>query len=100
LQLEENLCTIALSSDWTKLVDDWMDEPSVPQNACLTGTAQKRGPGRRRKHFASSEATVEDSSDGASDVNWWRGGRLAKLVFQRGTLPHSVLRKAAREGNP
>lgn len=98
LELEENLCTIAFSSEWTKLVDNWMDEPSVPQNACPTGTAQKRGPGRRRKHFASTEATVEDSSDGASYVSWWRGGRLAKLVFQRGTLPCSVLRKAARQG--
>lgn len=97
LELEENICTNVLSSEWTKLVDSWMDESSVPQSACAAGSVQKRGQGRRKKHLATSEITVDDSNDSLSDLNW-RSGKLSKLVFQRGTLPCSVLRKAARQG--
>ncbi|XP_021732830.1 DDT domain-containing protein PTM-like isoform X1 [Chenopodium quinoa] len=97
LELEENLCINALSLDWTKLVDSWMDESSVSQSACATASIQKRGPGKRSKHLATAEIITEDSYDSLHDI-YWRSGKLSKLVFQRATLPRSVLRKAARQG--
>ncbi|KAL2937545.1 DDT domain-containing protein PTM [Bienertia sinuspersici] len=97
LELEENLCTNALSSEWTKLVDNWMDESSVPQSAGAVSSVQKRGTGRRKKHLATPEVIADDSSESLSDL-CWKSGKLPKLVFQRGTIPSSILRKAARQG--
>jgi hypothetical protein len=31
-------------------------------------------------------------------VNWWNGGILSKRILQRGALPISAIRKAARQG--
>lgn len=103
LQLEENIRAVAVSGDWYKLVDDWSDESSVTQSATIAaGSSQKRGPSRRRgrKRFAAiSEVTSDDCLDDSSDVNWWRGGMLSKLILQKGLLPCSLVKKAARQGN-
>ncbi|KAL0460100.1 UNVERIFIED_CONTAM: DDT domain-containing protein PTM [Sesamum latifolium] len=40
----------------------------------------------------------DDSQDLLTDFTWWRGGKLSKLMFQRGILPCSMIRKAARQG--
>ena len=97
MQLEENIRSIALSSNWFKLVDDWFLETSMIQNApgAFGTTVQKRGPGRRRKQSVS-----EDPSHERSDANflWFRGG-ISKLVFQRAALPRCIVAKAARQGN-
>lgn len=100
LQLEENIRTIALSGDWVKLVDDCSTEPSVFQSAATAaGSTQKRRPGRRgRKPSATAEVAI-DSQDSLSDFTWWRGGTLSKRIFQRGILPRSMVKKAARQGN-
>lgn len=79
------------------MVGSWLDESAVPQSACAAGSIQRRGPGRRKKQFASSDVMADDAKDTLSDL-CWRSGKLSKLVFQRGTLPCSVLRKAARQG--
>ncbi|XP_023533643.1 DDT domain-containing protein PTM-like [Cucurbita pepo subsp. pepo] len=96
LELEENIRSIALSSNWFKLVDDWFLETSMIQNApgAFGTTVQKRGPGRRRKQSVS-----EDPSHERSDANflWFRGG-ISKLVFQRAALPRCIVAKAARQG--
>lgn len=97
MQLEEHLSTIAFSSEWTNLVDNWTDESSIPQTAFATGSTQKRGVGRRKKHLSTSEIISEESKESLSDLNW-KIGKLSKLVFQRGTLPCSFLKKAARQG--
>ncbi|KAK9665994.1 hypothetical protein RND81_14G151900 [Saponaria officinalis] len=97
--LERNLCSIALSSEWTNLVDTWMDESSVPQSAAIAaaGSVQKRVAGKRKKYLPTPEVTDDDPDD-SNEFSWWRGGKLAELVFQRGTFPRRVLRKAARQG--
>ncbi|GAV71717.1 PHD domain-containing protein/DDT domain-containing protein [Cephalotus follicularis] len=99
LELEENICHIALSGEWGKVVDDCLVEPSVIQSASSTvGTSQKRGPTgkRQRKQFATSEVIVDGRDD--KRFSWWRGGMLSVLVFQKAVLPHSMVRKAARQG--
>ncbi|KAF5931088.1 hypothetical protein HYC85_031961 [Camellia sinensis] len=101
LELEEHIRTVALSVDWVKLVDNWSVESSVTQSTtCAAGSTQKRGPrGRRgRKPSAISEVTSDDSLDNLSDFTWWRGGKLSKRIFQRGVLPRSLVKKAARQG--
>lgn len=102
LQLEENIRAVAVSGDWFKLVDDWSIESSATQSATFaSGSSQKRGPSRRRgrKRFAAiSEDTSDDCLDNMSDVNWWRGGMLSKLILQKGLLPCSLVKKAARQG--
>ena len=100
LQFEDNIRTIALSSDWVKLVDDWSVEYSATQNAASTsGTAQKRGPGRRGKKQCSMPELADDNGHEKSFV-WWQGGQYSKLVFQKAILPCSMVKRAARQGNP
>ncbi|PSR89894.1 DDT domain-containing protein [Actinidia chinensis var. chinensis] len=101
LEFEENIRIVALSGDWVKLVDNSSIETSVTQSAtCAAGLTQKRGPsGRRgRKSSAVSEVTPDDHLDNLNDFNWWRGGMLSKRISQRGVLPRSVVKKAARHG--
>ncbi|KZV47178.1 hypothetical protein F511_05229 [Dorcoceras hygrometricum] len=100
LELEENIRKIALSEDWTRLFDGISNQPSTSQVAVsVTGSTQKRRPGRRgRKPSTVVDVAVDDCQDEQSDFTWWRGGSLSKLVLQRGFLPRSVIRKAARKG--
>ncbi|GAB2233927.1 hypothetical protein Drorol1_Dr00003157 [Drosera rotundifolia] len=98
LELEEHVRAVAFSGEWIKQVDNLMSDSSVTQTACPTGSTQKRGPGRRRKHFIPAEVPADDTDEKMADFTWWRGGRLSKLLFQKGMLPHALLRKAARQG--
>ncbi|XP_020552432.1 DDT domain-containing protein PTM-like [Sesamum indicum] len=100
LELEENIRTIALSGDWIRLVDSCSTQSSTSQIAAnAAGSTQKRRPGRRgRKPSVVVEVASDDSQDALTDFTWWRGGRLSKLMFQRGILPCSMIRKAARQG--
>lgn len=100
LQLEEHISIIALSGDWVKLVDGLLAESSVIQSApCTVGTTQRRGLGGRRNRKQSS--TSEMTADGCPDqsFDWWRGGKLSKLIFQKAILPCCVVKKTARQGN-
>ncbi|XAR60083.1 hypothetical protein NMG60_11033325 [Bertholletia excelsa] len=95
LELEENIRVVALSADWIKLVDNSPTESSATQIAtCAAGSTQRRGR-RGRKPSIVSEG---DSLDDLSDFHWWRGGMFSKLVLQKGALPHSMVKKAARQG--
>lgn len=99
LELEENIRTIALSGDWVKLVDDCSTESSASQSAAsATGSTQKRRPGRRGRKPSVTAEVATDSQDLLSDFTWWRGGTLSKRIFQRGILPCSMVKKAARQG--
>lgn len=101
LELERNIRAVALSPDWFKLVESWLIESSVTQSATIsTGSTHRRGlSGRRgRKPSVVSEATSDDQTDSSIDFAWWRGGMFSKLILQRGVLPHSVVKKAARQG--
>jgi len=96
LQLEENICSIALSTDWFKLMDDWLIELSMFPSAPLTVVvAQKRGPGRRRQRNL-AEVTAEGSED--DSFTWWRGGKLSKVILSKAVLSQSAIRKAACQG--
>nr|GMD22741.1 DDT domain-containing protein PTM-like [Ipomoea batatas] len=99
LELEENIRTVALSADWVKLVDG-SSESSVSQNASsVTGSTHKRKPGRRgRKPSAVSVVAADEGQGVLTDYTWWRVGMLSKFMFQRGTLPQSLVNKAARQG--
>ena len=97
LQLEENICSIALSSDWLKLMDDWLIEHSIFQSVRVTvGATQKRGPGKRRQRNQ-AEVTGEGSKD--DSFTWWRGGKLSKVVLLKAVLLKPAIRKAAWQGN-
>ncbi|KAK4440655.1 DDT domain-containing protein PTM [Sesamum alatum] len=99
LELEENIRTIALSGDWIKLVDSCSTQSSTSQIAAnAAGSTQKRRPGRRGRKPSVVVEVSDDSQDLSTDFTWWRGGKLSKLMFQRGTLPCSMIRKAARQG--
>ncbi|CAI9778347.1 unnamed protein product [Fraxinus pennsylvanica] len=99
LELEENIRTIALSGDWVKLVEGCSTESSASQSAAsAAGSTQKRRPRRRgRKPSAMAEVAI-DCQDLLSDFTWWRGGTLSKCIFQRGILPRSMIKNAARQG--
>ncbi|KAK4358626.1 hypothetical protein RND71_020855 [Anisodus tanguticus] len=100
LELEENIRLVAFSVDWTKIVDGGSSESSItPSAAGATGSTQKRKPGRRgRKPMAIVEATADESQDILTDFTWWRGGLISKFIFQKGTLPRRMVKKAARQG--
>lgn len=94
LQLEEHIRPVAFSPDWLKVVDDWMVESSgVQNNTNPTGATQKRPGGRRSK-----KQEVDPGGDDLRIVTWWRGGKLSKQVFQKGILPCSIIKRAARKG--
>lgn len=96
-QLEENICSIALSSDWLKLMDDWLIEHSIFQSAPVTvGATQKRKPGKRRLRNQ-PEITAQGSDD--DSFTWWRGGRLSKVILLKAVLSKPKIRKAAWQGN-
>ncbi|PIA54807.1 hypothetical protein AQUCO_00901001v1 [Aquilegia coerulea] len=97
LELEEHIRPVAFSGDWVKLVDDWMVESSAVQNASV-GAPPKRPGGRRNRKQAAIEVPIDPCDDDQRIVNWWRGGKLSKLVFQKGMLPCSIVKKAARQG--
>ncbi|XP_044481839.1 DDT domain-containing protein PTM-like [Mangifera indica] len=98
LELEENICLIALSGEWIKLMDDWLVDSTMIQSAsCNVGT-RKCGPGRKRgrKQSGISEDTADDSRD--QSFSWWQGGKSTDVVFQKAILPCSMVRTAARRG--
>ncbi|KAJ1378783.1 Zinc finger, PHD-type [Sesbania bispinosa] len=98
LKLEENIRIIAFSGDWVKLMDDWSVEfPMIQSAASTLGTTQKRPPSGRR--YKKRSSVDEATTDGCHEnFVWWRGGRFAKFIFQKATLPKSMVRKAARQG--
>ncbi|XP_057955808.1 DDT domain-containing protein PTM isoform X2 [Malania oleifera] len=101
LEFEENIRTIAFSGDWVKLVDNWLVESSVvPNTACAVVFTQRRGPSSRRgrKQSAISEVTDGYRNEKLVDFKWWRGGKRSKVIFQKGILPYSMVKKAARQG--
>lgn len=101
LELEENIRGIAFCGEWTKLVDDWTIEfSSAASGVCRSGTSRKRGPGGRRyrKQSETSEFENDSSSDDLKNVLWWRGGKLLKLLFQKGALSSSLVKKMGRQG--
>ncbi|XP_023637871.1 DDT domain-containing protein PTM isoform X2 [Capsella rubella] len=96
LELEENICGIALSGDWFKLMDDWWIEHSIFQSAPVTvGVTQKRGPGRKRQKNQ-AEVTAEGYDD--DSFTWWRGGKLSKVILLKAVLSQLATRKAAWQG--
>ncbi|CAH8387931.1 unnamed protein product [Eruca vesicaria subsp. sativa] len=96
LELEENICSIALSNDWLKQMDDWLIEHSIFQSARVTvGATQKRGPSKRRQRNQ-AEVTAEGSND--DSFTWWRGGKLSKVIFLKAVLLKPTIRKAAWQG--
>ncbi|KAJ4979942.1 hypothetical protein NE237_010722 [Protea cynaroides] len=102
LELEGHIRGVAHSGGWFKLVDDWSAESfGAPRTMCFAGPTQKRGAaGRRsRKQSATSVITVDPYQEKTkNNVSWWRGGKLSKMVFQRGILPSSIVKQAARQG--
>ncbi|XP_010454541.1 PREDICTED: DDT domain-containing protein PTM-like isoform X5 [Camelina sativa] len=95
LELEEDICSIALSSDWLKLVDDWLIEHSFFQSAPFTvADTQKRRPGKRQRNQA--EITAQGSDD--DSFTWWRGGKLSKVILLKAVLLKPQRRKAAWHG--
>ncbi|XP_023636448.1 DDT domain-containing protein PTM isoform X2 [Capsella rubella] len=96
LELEENICSIALSSDWLKLVDEWLIEHSIFQSAPVTvaGT-QKHRPGKRRQRNQ-AEITAQGSDD--DSFTWWRGGKISKVILLKAVLLKPKRRKAASQG--
>ncbi|KAJ0261348.1 PHD finger family protein [Hirschfeldia incana] len=96
LELEENICSIALSSDWLKLMDDWLIEHSMFQSVRVTvGATQKRAPGKRKQRNQ-AEVTGEGSND--DSFTWWRGGKLSKVIHLKAVLLKPTIKKAAWRG--
>lgn len=70
-------------------MDDWLVESSVTQSG--TGSVGPTPGGGRGE-------ITEPCDDNPKEFTWLRGGKLLKLVFQKGILPCPVVKKAARRG--
>ena len=83
-------------------MDDWpLESPAASTGTFHPAAYQKRGTGGRRgrkRSLAFESATVTDDDKSWKEVNWWNGGTLSKRILQRGALPSSAIRKAARQG--
>lgn len=81
-------------------MDNGLVEPSISlSGSSIVATTHRRGPGRRRKQFPPPEIATNFCNEKLSDFLWWRGGKLSKVIFQKGILPFSIVKKAARQGN-
>ncbi|KAD3337283.1 hypothetical protein E3N88_32803 [Mikania micrantha] len=101
LDLERNIRDIAFSADWIRLVDDFGSENQLSQSAKSTmGSTQKRGPGRRGRKSAVVIPEIPDADvkDLSMDFAWWRGGMIFKHILQKGILPQTIIKHAARKG--
>uniref|UniRef100_A0ACD5YKG9 Uncharacterized protein n=1 Tax=Avena sativa TaxID=4498 RepID=A0ACD5YKG9_AVESA len=102
LELESNIRGIAFSASWLKLMDDWpVKSPGVSAGPSRSAAYQKRGTGGKRgrkRLLAFESATVTDDDKSWKEVNWWNGGTMSKRILQRGALPSSAVRTAARQG--
>lgn len=100
LQFEENIRFVAFSVDWFKLVDDGASESSNTHSTTgVMESSHKQKSGRRgRKPSSMVKVTADDCKTKLKDFTWWRGGILSKLLFQKVTLPQSMLKKAAHHG--
>ncbi|XP_008813114.2 DDT domain-containing protein PTM-like [Phoenix dactylifera] len=101
LEFEESIRRIAFSGSWFKLVDDWSIELCTEfAGISHVGLNQKHGPSgkRNKRQSVASDSALFFSDDNWKDVQWWRGGRLSKVVFQKGVLLSALVRKAARQG--
>ncbi|MCD9561202.1 hypothetical protein HAX54_020202 [Datura stramonium] len=100
LEFEENIRFVVFSGDWFKLVDGGASESSITHStAGAVESSHKHKPGRRgRKPLSMVKVTDDDCKDKLKDFTWWRGGMLSKLIYQKATLPRSMLKKAARHG--
>lgn len=79
-----------------KLVEGF---PTSQTTATAAGSNQKHKSGRRgRKHSAIPEVEVKDTLK-LKDFTWFQGSTLSELRFQRGILPHTVIKRSARQGN-
>ncbi|KAK1301016.1 hypothetical protein QJS10_CPB13g01710 [Acorus calamus] len=98
LNLEENIRTVVFLTGWFKLMDERSVDLSIAQAALnATRPTHKRIIGGRRSR-KQVEITATTSEDSEESFCWWRRGRLSKLIFQKGTLPSSLTKKAARQG--
>ncbi|XP_073007050.1 DDT domain-containing protein PTM-like [Typha latifolia] len=101
LELEKNIRGIAFIGGWFKMEDDWSIEfPALVAGASRIRANKKRGTGgkRNRKRSVASDVVVASSEDNWKDVQWWCGGKLSKVVFPKGAIHSSLIRKAARQG--
>ncbi|KAF6150389.1 hypothetical protein GIB67_034088 [Kingdonia uniflora] len=100
LELEEHIRIIIFSGGWVKLVDEWSFEaPMAPIGASATGSTSKRSSSKRtRKQPAKTETAADTCDEELKTIRWSRGGEISKLVFHKGVLPHSLVRKGARQG--
>nr|XP_019704115.1 DDT domain-containing protein PTM isoform X2 [Elaeis guineensis] len=101
LELEKSIRGIAFHGSWFKLVDDWSIELCTESAGIFRmGLNQKRGPSgkRNKRQSVASDSALFSSDDNWKDVQWWRGGKLSKIVFQKGALLSALVRKAARQG--
>lgn len=90
--------SISFSGDWMKLVNCFSTQSSTSEIA--TGSTQKCRPGRRgKKRPDMVEAVADGFMNKPTKFTWWRGGIMSKLMFQRGVLPSSFIKKPARQGN-
>ncbi|KAK8940611.1 hypothetical protein KSP39_PZI010556 [Platanthera zijinensis] len=128
LQLEKNIRGIAFSREWTRKMDDLIENKKL-DGISRTGGNKKHGkvgrPGKKQ-----SELMLPSSDDACNDLQWgpgkrgnsrrlskkqpedipassddncnhlqlWRGGKLSKTVLQTGTIPSSLAKIAARQG--
>ncbi|XP_060173951.1 DDT domain-containing protein PTM-like isoform X2 [Lycium barbarum] len=100
LEFEENIRFVAFSGDWFKLVDGGASESSISHSAAgAVESSLKHKPGRRgRKPSSMVKVTADACQDKRKNFTWWRAGMLSKLIYQKATLPRSMLKKAARHG--
>lgn len=57
------------------------------------GSSKKQG---RKSNPTSDRNNISD--DSTSHVNWWRGGKLSRQVYQWKRLPRSLASKSGRQG--
>ncbi|XP_020086891.1 DDT domain-containing protein PTM [Ananas comosus] len=98
LTLESSLRRIALSAEWLKPVD--FSNTIGSASYSLTDSHESSNNGSSKKQGRKSNPTSDRnniSDDSTSHVNWWRGGKLSRQVYQWKRLPRSLASKSGRQ---
>ncbi|KAF6161696.1 hypothetical protein GIB67_029140 [Kingdonia uniflora] len=99
LTLESNLRRIALSAEWFKQVDSDVTLGSAFHiiTSSVQMSSSKLRSSKKRARLPDSQSSSASKAAKASEIFWWRGGKLSRQLFNWKILPRSLASRGARQ---
>lgn len=100
LQLESNLRPVVLSPEWLKQVDSAATVGSACHVSVSSANIHSKHGFSKKKTRKNTCQDVDSnfSFHAKSTIQWWRGGKLSRQVFNWKMLPQQMASLGARRG--